>query len=183
MDVQNDFCPGGALAIVDGDAVVPVLNRYLRLFTSHGGPIFLTRDWHPPNHISFRTRGGPWPPHCVQATWGAAFHPMLRIPAGTDMITLKGDEPDQDAYSAFDGTALAKRMRRGRVQDVFVGGLATDYCVKQTALDALRQGFAVYVLRDACRGVEVRAGDSRRALAELQEKRARLITLRTLKTE
>lgn len=177
VDVQNDFCPGGALPVLEGDAVVPVLNRYMRLFAARQGSIFLTRDWHPPNHISFRSRGGPWPPHCVQNTWGAAFHPMLRPPPGADMITLKGDEPDRDEYSAFEGTELAQRLRRGEVHRVFVGGLATDYCVKQTALDGLRAGFSVYVLRDASRGVDVRAGDSGRTLAELRARGAHLTTL------
>lgn len=167
VDVQNDFCPGGALAVPDGDAVVPVLNRWIERVAGAGGLVVASRDWHPADHCSFRTRGGPWPPHCVAGTEGAAFHPALRLPEGT-LVVDKATAPDRDAYSAFDGTGLADRLRERGVERVYVGGLALDYCVKATALDARRAGFETLLIRPATRAVEVRAGDGERALAELR---------------
>jgi nicotinamidase/pyrazinamidase len=178
VDVQNDFCPGGALAVPDGDAVVGVLNRYAERFAAAGAPIFATRDWHPARTRHFKAWGGAWPPHCVQGTPGAEFHPRLVLPPSTEVVS-KGQDPEADAYSAFqgttaDGTAFAAALRRRGVRRLFVGGLATDYCVKATALDALQQGFDVVVLEDAVRAVDVAPGDGERALAALRAAGARM---------
>jgi nicotinamidase/pyrazinamidase len=166
VDVQVDFCPGGALPVPEGDRVVPALNKYIALFKARGLPVVATRDWHPPNHISFKARGGPWPPHCVQETRGAEFHPELQLPSGV-MIVSKADKPDQEAYSGFQGTGLAEWLRARGVRRVFVGGLATDYCVRATVLDALKAGFEAVLLLDASRGVDVNPGDSERAVREM----------------
>ncbi len=165
VDVQTDFMPGGALPVPTGDEVVPVLNSYIELFDRLGRPIVATRDWHPPDHVSFRPRG-PWPPHCVQGTEGAKFHPDLRLPADV-IIVSKATEPDREAYSGFEGTEMAEGLRALRVRRLFVGGVATDYCVKATVLDGLKLGFEVFVLTDAIRGVDVNPGDSERALREM----------------
>jgi nicotinamidase/pyrazinamidase len=166
VDVQNDFCKGGALEVPRGDEVVPPMNRYLRLFLAAKAPVYITRDWHPRNHISFRERGGPWPPHCVQGTRGAEFHPDLARPAAAEIIS-KGSDPEDDAYSDFQGTDFYLRLNSRRVRRLFIGGLATDYCVGSTVVDALYFGFEAYFLADASRGVEVKAGDSRRAIEEM----------------
>jgi nicotinamidase/pyrazinamidase len=166
VDVQNDFCPGGALAVKDGDQVVRPLNHAQKFFRH----IFATRDWHPENHSSFQGRGGPWPPHCIQNTHGAKFHPDLEIPRA--YVISKAFEKDLDAYSGFQGTDLEARLKREGIKRVFVGGLATDYCVRATALDALSAGFEVVLLEDAIRGVDVKPGDSEKAKAEMTEKGA-----------
>lgn len=176
VDVQKCFCPSGSLAVPEGDKVVPILNKYARRFHEAGAPVYATRDWHPPNHISFKAQGGPWPPHCVQGTEGAEFHPDLRLLPGTTVIS-KAMDPDREAYSGFDGTDLAQSLREKEVKRIFVGGLATDYCVKNTVLDALREGFETVLLVDAIRGVEVNPGDNERAVAEMVEKGAVLARL------
>ena len=162
VDVQRDFCPGGALAVPDGDKIVPVLNEYIRKFTAAGAPIIFTRDWHPADHSSFKSQGGPWPPHCVQNTEGAKFHPSLTIPSGAEIVS-KADKKDE-AYSFFQGTSLAKALHDRGIKTLFVGGLATDYCVKETVLDGLKEKFEVYHLDDASRGVNVNPDDSEKAL-------------------
>ena len=167
VDLQNDFCPGGALAVPEGDQIIPLVNELMEQFARAGEPIFATRDWHPQGHVSFEDQGGIWPPHCVQDTPGAEFHPDLRPPAGAIVIT-KGDALDKDAYSGFDGTSLAKQLRDARVEHIVVCGLATDYCVRATALDGVKAGFQVEVRQAAVRGVEVAPGDSRKALDEMQ---------------
>lgn len=171
VDVQNDFCPGGSLAVPDGDSVVPVLNRYAERFDAQGAAVFASRDWHPPRTKHFAAYGGIWPPHCVQGTAGAAPHPALVLPARTQVVS-KGMDPDEDAYSCFQARAeqggdFASLLAAREIQRLFVGGLATDYCVKATALDALRAGLTVVVLQDAVRAVDVTPGDGARALAEL----------------
>jgi nicotinamidase/pyrazinamidase len=166
VDVQNDFLPQGALAVSEGDAILPVLNRYLDEFERRGLPIFATRDWHPADHCSFHERGGPWPPHCIAGTRGAGFAPDLALPASARIIS-KATRSDADAYSAFDGTNLAAELRRLQCHRVFIGGLATDYCVRASALDALAYGFEAVVLADAIRAVDVRPGDGRQALLEM----------------
>jgi nicotinamidase/pyrazinamidase len=178
VDIQNDFCPGGALAVPEGDKVVPVLNMYIQLFRKAGAPIIYTRDWHPPDHSSFRTQGGPWPPHCVQGTEGAKFHPNLTPPAVGEVIS-KADKRDE-AYSFFQGTNMAERLRQRGITTLLVGGLATDYCVKETVLDALKFGFKVYHLDDASKGVNVKPEDSDEALREMVSKGAKQITLSEL---
>ncbi len=174
VDVQNDFLPGGSLAVPEGDRVVPVLNRYIELFHSRGLPIYATRDWHPADHCSFEAQGGIWPPHCVAGTEGAAFAPDLRLPEDA-VIVSKATTADKDAYSGFEGTDLAQRLRAQHVQRVFVGGLATDYCVLNTVRDALAAGFQVRVLRGAIRAVNVKPGDGQRAEAEMTELGARFV--------
>jgi nicotinamidase/pyrazinamidase len=171
VDVQNDFCPGGSLAVPDGDSVVPVLNRYAERFDAQGAAVFASRDWHPPRTKHFAAYGGIWPPHCVQGTAGAAPHPALVLPARTQVVS-KGMDPEEDAYSCFQARAeqggdFASLLAAREIQRLFVGGLATDYCVKATALDALRAGLRVVVLQDAVRAVDVTPGDGARALAEL----------------
>jgi nicotinamidase/pyrazinamidase len=166
VDVQNDFCPGGALAVPEGDRVIPVLNRWIEKARQQNIPIFASRDWHPPGHISFKPRGGPWPVHCVQGSPGSEFHPDLRLPADAHIIS-KGEHPDQDSYSAFGGTSLKEQLRRAGIKRLWIGGLAQDYCVRATTLDALREGFEVHVIVDATRPVNVHADDGRRALEDM----------------
>ncbi|HEY3266217.1 MAG TPA: nicotinamidase [Armatimonadota bacterium] len=163
VDVQNDFCPGGALAVPRGDEVVPAINAVMAMFPV----VAATQDWHPPDHCSFAAQGGPWPPHCIAGTPGAELHPGLR----QERISIrvrKADTPAVDAYSGFQGTDLADQLRAKGVTDVTVAGLATDYCVKATALDAKAAGFTVSVLAGACRAVEVNPGDGAAALSELR---------------
>lgn len=145
VDVQNDFCPGGALPIPDGDRVVPVLNRWLAAAHEEGIPVLASRDWHPEAHPSFKSRGGPWPPHCLQDSVGAAFHPGLMLPAGTVKIA-KGVRFDLDQYSAFKETGLAELLRAEGIGRLFVGGLAEDVCVRATVLDAREHGFEVHLI-------------------------------------
>jgi nicotinamidase/pyrazinamidase len=179
VDVQRDFCAGGALAVPDGDAVVQPLNSYIEVFRSANLPIVATRDWHPPNHISFREHGGLWPPHCVQGTEGAEFHPQLKLPEET-LIISKATQPDLEAYSGFEGTELESLLKSKGVKRLFVGGLATDYCVKMTVLDALKLGFTTFLLEDAIRGVNVNPSDSERAIDEMLSNGAIAITLSEL---
>lgn len=179
VDVQNDFLPGGALAVPDGDQVVPVLNAYIARFAAKKLPIFATRDWHPPDHCSFRPQGGPWPPHCIAGSQGAQFSPALKLPAEVKIIS-KATAKEREAYSGFDGTDLASQLKALNVKRLFIGGLATDYCVLNTVKDALRLGFEVYLLRDAVRAVNVHPGDEQRALDEMQRLGARFVSLRDL---
>ena len=178
VDVQNDFCPGGALAVPEGDKVVPVLNRYIEKFEKSLAPIIFTRDWHPPNHNSFKAQGGPWPPHCVQNSKGAEFHADLARPAEAKVVS-KADGKDE-AYSFFQGTELAAELRQLGITKLMVGGLATDYCVKETVLDGLKYGFEVFYLDDASRGVNVRPDDSDRALQVMVATGAKRISLRDI---
>ncbi len=175
VDVQHDFLPGGALAVPHGDEVIPALNRCLAAFASKHLPVYASRDWHPADHISFKARGGPWPPHCIAGTHGAAFPPGLALPSNAGIIT-KADTPDRDAYSAFGGTDLDTRLKAAPVGRLFGGGLATDYCVLNTVKDALALGYTVLLLADAVRAVEVQPGDGERALAEMERLGARLVT-------
>lgn len=171
VDVQNDFCPGGSLAVREGDRVVAPLNEYARRFAAAGLPVFASRDFHPERTRHFKEYGGSWPPHCVQGTKGAEFHPDLELPPGTHLVS-KGSRFDEDAYSSFegrgdDGRPLAEALRQLGVERLYVGGLATDYCVRASVLEALRKGFEAVVLVDAVRGVDLKSGDSERALDEM----------------
>lgn len=166
VDVQNDFLPGGALAVTRGNTVIEPLNHCAELFEPRGLPIFATRDWHPPDHCSFRAQGGPWPPHCIAGTVGAGFAPGLSLP-GQARIVSKATRPEGDAYSGFQGTDLAAQLKDLGCTRVFIGGLATDYCVRATALDARNAGFDVVVLEDAIRPVDAELGDGQRALQEM----------------
>lgn len=179
VDVQNDFLPGGSLAVPHGDEVVPVLNRYLAAFAARGLPVYATRDWHPADHCSFQARGGPWPPHCVAGTPGAQFARDLKFPTGTIVIS-KAATPDKDAYSGFEGTDLDSRLRAQAIRRLFVGGLATDYCVLNTVRDARRLGYEVRLLADAVRAVNVQPDDGRRAEEEMRRLGARPATLEVL---
>lgn len=174
VDVQNDFLPGGALAVPAGDDVIEPLNRAIEAFERARLPVYYSRDWHPPNHCSFKAQGGPWPPHCIAKSDGAAFAPKLRVAMDATLIS-KATTAGVDAYSAFQGTTLAAQLIAGGVRRVFVGGLATDYCVRATVLDARKHGFEVELLGDAVRAVEVEAGDGRRALEEMLQRGAHLI--------
>lgn len=184
VDVQNDFCEGGALGVPEGDKVVPVLNEYARRFHERGWKVLASRDWHPEQSAHFRDGGGPWPRHCVRDTSGAEFHPDLRLPEGTAIIS-KGVDEEEHGYSCFDGTVdgetpLLDYLRQEGVEHLYVGGLATDYCVKQTVLDGLRQNFQVTLLLDAVRGVDVEEGDSARAVDRMIRAGAKTATLETL---
>jgi nicotinamidase/pyrazinamidase len=179
VDVQNDFCPGGALAVKNGDRVVPVLNRYVDRFAAARLPIVATRDWHPQKTSHFKSYGGEWPAHCVQDTRGAEFHRDLQLGHGVILVS-KGMGADEDSYSAFQGVdesgkPLAELLRGLGVTRIFVGGLATDYCVKQTALDGINHGFVVVVLGDAIRGVDLNPDDSEKALTEMRAAGAAMI--------
>jgi nicotinamidase/pyrazinamidase len=175
VDVQRDFCSGGALAVKEGDRVVPKLNKVIRAFLRASLPVFFVRDWHPRNHMSFKDQGGIWPPHCVKGTPGAEFHPVLKVPRGAVVIS-KGTEARSEAYSGFQGTDLEKRLKEAGVGEIFLGGLATDYCVKESSLDALNAGLKVSVLEDCIKGVNLRADDSELALREVVDRGARLVT-------
>jgi nicotinamidase/pyrazinamidase len=166
VDIQRDFCAGGALAVPNADAVIPVANCWIEQARAQRVPVIASRDWHPAHHVSFEERGGPWPAHCVQDSSGAAFHPDLVLPADAVVIS-KGTEADRDAYSAFDATGLAARLRVQGIERIFVCGLALDYCVRATVLDALAAGFEVHLVRDATRAVEVHPGDGENALDEM----------------
>jgi nicotinamidase/pyrazinamidase len=175
VDVQRDFCPGGALAVKDGESVVPRLNRVIEAFAGASLPVFFTRDWHPSNHVSFKAQGGIWPPHCVKGTPGAKFHAKLKVPRGAVVIS-KGTKVDSDAYSGFQGTDLEVRLKELQVEQVLLGGLATDYCVKESALDALAAGLKVKIIKDCVKGVNLRANDSVRALKEVVARGAGLVS-------
>ncbi len=180
VDVQRDFV-GGSLAVPDAVAIIPVLNAYLREFARRNLPVVATRDWHPVAHCSFRDRGGPWPPHCIAGTPGAAFADGLAL--GPDAVVFsKATTPERDAYSGFDGTELDRRLHGLRVRRLFVGGLATDYCVAQTVRDALRLGFVVFLLVDAIRAVNAKPGDGERAEAEMRAAGAVPVRLADLST-
>jgi nicotinamidase/pyrazinamidase len=167
VDMQRDFMPGGALPVPEGDKIIPRLNQYTRLFSSLGLPVFFTRDWHPPDHISFKEQGGVWPPHCVQNTEGALFHKDLFIPQDNRFIISKGTSKDFDAYSGFQGTVLDSLLKERGIRRVFVGGVATDYCVKNTVLGAINLGYEAFLLLDGIKGVDVNPGDSERAIEEM----------------
>jgi nicotinamidase/pyrazinamidase len=171
VDLQNDFCPGGTLSVADGHRVMPVLNAWAAAAYSAHVPIFVTRDWHPPRTTHFKEFGGVWPPHCVMHTHGAEFHADLRLPTGVTIVS-KGMRQDEDAYSAFQArdemdTPLGDLLRQRGVRHVYVGGLATDYCVRSSALDALAGGYAVTLIVDGIRAVNLRPDDGEHALQEM----------------
>jgi len=171
VDVQHDFLPGGALGILGGDEILPALNHYLALWRARGLPVIASRDWHPPDHCSFHPQGGPWPVHCVAGTHGAGFHPALALPRGVPVVS-KATRRDHEAYSAFDGTDLDDRLRALHARRLFIGGLATDYCVRATVDDAVARGYGVVVLGDAVRAVEREPGDGARALVAMRARGA-----------
>ena len=172
VDVQKDFCPGGALAIEEGDRIIPVLNHWIQQARRMGLPVYASRDWHPHGHISFKEQGGLWPPHCIQDSDGAKFHPDLHLPDDVVKITT-GVRFDQDQNSAFDRTGLSERLKRDGVQRLFIGGLALDVCVLATVIDALKAGFEVQVIRDATRPVN--ENDGRQALSKMKKSGAEIM--------
>ena len=176
VDVQVDFCPGGALPVPEGDKIIPALNEYIKKFSEAGALIVATRDWHPPNHVSFKNQGGLWPPHCIQGTEGAKFHPSLQLPKNVKIVS-KAIDPFKEAYSGFEGTDLGDFLKKRGIKRVFVGGLATEYCVKHTVLDALKLGFETFLLEDAVKGMDAKPGDVERAVKEMLEKGARKISI------
>ena len=175
VDVQGDFVTG-SLAVPGGAEVIDPLNRAAAAFAERGLPVIATRDWHPPDHVSFAEQGGPWPVHCVAGTPGADSAEGLELPAGTAIIE-KADTPANDVYSPFPGTDFADDLRARGIRRLLVGGLATDYCVKNTVIDALAEGFEVLVLDDAIRPVEVEPGDGDRAEAAMGDAGARFTTV------
>jgi nicotinamidase/pyrazinamidase len=176
VDIQNDFCPGGALAVNEGDRVVPIVNRLISRFSL----VISTQDWHPANHISFNAQGGPWPPHCVQGTSGAELHPELE----TDSIAhyfRKASSPAKDDYSEFagkdeQGRSLDEVLKGHGVKEIYIVGLATDYCVLETVLDGLKYGYEVYAVTDAMRAVNVNPDDGEKALYKMVSSGAHLVT-------
>lgn len=178
VDVQNDFLPGGALGVPDGDRVIPVLNDVIARFQRRHLPVVASRDWHPPQHCSFTEQGGIWPDHCIAGTTGARFAPALQLPADA-IIVSKATTRDKDAYSAFEETGLHERLRKRNCQRLLVGGLATDYCVLNTVLDALRYHYRVIVLQDAVRAVNVNPDDGSKAIRKMRDAGARLTVAST----
>jgi len=181
VDLQNDFCPGGSLAVPRGDKIIPAVNKYIRIFTKAGLPVFASRDWHPRETRHFRKFRGCWPQHCVQKTRGAAFHPRLELPPHT-VLLYKGMDPEEDSYSVFqakdsNGRDFRKLLKELKVEELYVCGLATDYCVKQSVLDALKSGFQVKLLTDAIKGVNLKPGDSAQAIRAMINKGAQKFTL------
>jgi nicotinamidase/pyrazinamidase len=174
VDVQNDFCPGGTLAVPRGDEVVQPLNELIDRFLERGAPVYKSRDWHPATTKHFAAYGGTWPVHCVQNTKGAEFHPALRDDPRITVISKGFD--DKDSYSAFDNTGLAAQLHQQNIDEVIVGGLATDYCVKNTVLDALKNGFKVKALKNAMRAVDLQPGDGDRAVEEMRAAGAQIVS-------
>lgn len=165
-DIQNDFLPGGALPVPGGNEIIPVLNASARVFEQAKASVFASKDWHPPNHCSFTQQGGTWPPHCVQDTKGASFSPSLKLPKDA-VVVFKATDPMRESYSVFDGTTFMKELKERGIKRLFVGGLATDYCVLNTVLDARKHGFETVVLMDATRGINVKPGDVERAVESM----------------
>ncbi|MCX5714573.1 MAG: isochorismatase family protein [Candidatus Omnitrophica bacterium] len=177
VDMQNDFCPGGALGVPEGDKIITVINRYTNLFSRKGLPVFISRDLHPRKTRHFKKYGGVWPVHCVRNTKGAGLHPKLKLPE-RPIFLYKGMDPEKDSYSVFqaedgDGINFLSLLRVLGIKEIYLGGLATDYCVKFTTLDALRKRFVVKVLFDAIKGVNIRPQDSSRAISLMLKKGAR----------
>ena len=177
VDVQVDFLPGGALAVADGDKVILPLNQYIESFSQAGLPIYFTRDWHPPKHLSFRENGGSWPRHCEADTPGALFPQALRLPSDNKFIVSKGLKHEFDAYSGFQDTLLLALLQERGIRRVFIGGLATEYCVKNTVMGALNLGYTTILLSDAVQGVGLQAGDCEKAVEQILDGGAIAVTI------
>lgn len=181
VDIQNDFCPRGALAVPEGDKIIPKINRYIKIFSKNKLPIFVSRDWHPKKTAHFKKFGGAWPEHCIQNTKGARFHPHLRL-SRDSIILSKGMDPSKDSYSVFqsegpNGMNFLELLKLLDIQELYIGGLATDYCVKYSTIDALKNGFKVKLLMDAIKGVNISLNDSQDAIKEMVKLGAKKITL------
>ena len=163
VDLQNDLCPGGALAVPDGDKIVPIINALIPRFDK----VFTTQDWHPADHISFEAQGGIWPPHCVVGAPGVDFHPGLKVEGAIQIH--EGEESDREAYSGFQSSDLEDQLKNRGVEQIFVCGLATDYCVKATVLDGIKSGFGLVVIADAIKGVDVKSWDSEAAIKSMKD--------------
>lgn len=183
VDVQNDFCPGGALAVKEGDTVCGILNEVRVQIRAVKGLVVASRDWHPADHCSFKQQGGMWPAHCVQETAGAGFHKDLNIDQNDDVIISKATDKNAESYSAFENTKLTKILKGMGINNLLIGGLATDYCVKNTVLDSLKEGFKVWVLKDAIKAVNVNPDDGDKAVKEMTAKGAVFINGSELKVE
>lgn len=185
VDVQRDFCPGGALAVPQGNKIIPCLNKYIKIFSKNKLPVFASRDWHPKKTRHFKKFGGLWPVHCVQNTKGAKFQPKLKLPK--EAITIsKGMDSEKDSYSAFqaqdsNGTGFLTLLKYLGVQELYIGGLATDYCVRASCIDALNNGFKVGLLVDAIKGVNLKPRDSEEAIMEIVRQGAKKVTLENCK--
>ncbi|MCK9603048.1 MAG: bifunctional nicotinamidase/pyrazinamidase [Candidatus Omnitrophica bacterium] len=187
VDVQNDFCPGGALGVPAGHKIAPVINKYIRIFLKKKSVIFATRDWHPVRTKHFKDFGGLWPVHCIQNTLGAAFHPELKLPKEA-ILLYKGMNPDKDSYSAFhaedeSGVGLLVWLKRLGIKEIYIAGLATDYCVKYSAIDAIKYGLKVKILIDAVQGVNLKPDDSKDAIEKITKMGAKKIKLTDLTTK
>jgi len=187
VDVQNDFCPGGALGVPAGHKILPAINKYIKIFSKADTPVFATRDWHPVKSRHFKDFGGVWPVHCIQNTKGAAFHPDLKLPEKA-ILLYKGMDPDKDCYSAFcaedaSGSSLFDWLKRLDVKELYIAGLATDYCVKFTAINAIKQSFKVKILVDAIQGVNLKPDDSEEAIKKIIKMGAKKIKLADLQTK
>ncbi len=180
VDVQNDFLPGGSLAVKEGEKIIPPLNKLISIFSQLNLPIYASRDWHPKNHCSFQEQGGPWPAHCIAETEGSQFAPGLNIPDNTIIIS-KAQTQEEDAYSAFQNTSLKNNLLEKNIKRVFICGLATDYCVLNTVKDALQHKFSVVLLKDAIQAVNVNPGDGPQALSEMESLGTNCITTHILK--
>lgn len=185
VDVQKDFCPGGALVVPQGDKIILNLNKYIRIFSKNKLPIFASRDWHPKKTKHFKKFGGLWPVHCVQDTKGAGFHPKLKLPKEA-IILSKGMDPQEDVYSVFqaqdsNGTGFLTLLKYLGVQELYIGGLATDYCVRASSIDALKNGFKAGLLVDAIKGVNLKPQDSEEAIMEMVGQGAKKLTLENCK--
>lgn len=176
VDLQNDFLPGGSLPVPEGEQVIPVLNGYIERFVNRGLPIFATRDWHPKNHSSFTAQGGPWPEHCVIGSKGAEFASDLQLPDSVQIISA-GADVEKDGYSAFETPSCKQQLDSAGVRRLFIGGLATDYCVLNTVCDALALQYQVVLLTDAVRAINVQPEDGEKAIDEMVEKGAEPATL------
>ena len=184
VDLQNDFCPGGSLAVPEGDKIIGTLNRYIKIFKQQGLSVCASRDWHPEKTKHFKKFGGLWPEHCIQHTKGAEFHISLKLSEKTIVIS-KGMDPNKESYSAFEGVddrgvPFMDLLKKSGIEELYIGGLATDYCVKNSVLDALKFGFKVKLLIDAIKGVDLNSGDSERAVKEMLENGAVKMSMDTI---
>lgn len=184
VDLQNDFCPGGSLGIPGGDKIIPAINKYVKFFSKKKLPVFASRDWHPIKTAHFKDFGGGWPVHCIHNSRGAQFHPKLKLPKDA-ILLYKGMDPLKDSYSVFQaedssGRSFSNLLKVMGVEEVCIAGLATDYCVRFTAKDALRQGLKVRVLLDAVQGVDLKPQDSEAALREMEKLGARLVKMKAV---